>query len=256
MTAILEGDGGGGALAGALRRAGAAPGSWTLERVPGRDWVAASLAGLPAVRAGRFVVRGGHAPARSRDDIRIEAGRAFGTGHHPTTRAALAALGRMALRRPRPRRCLDMGTGAGTLAIAMARTWRVPVVAVDSDPDAVACARANAAANGVARWIDVREGDGYRGLPAAAFDVAAANILAAPLRRMAGGLARALRPGGAAVLAGMLEGQWRAVALAHAARGLSVRAGARRDGWRALEARRGISRPAEGPRGRGGGGAR
>lgn len=244
MTALLGLDGGAdAALADALRRAGAAPESWRVVPVPERDWVAASLAGLPAVRAGRFLVRGGHVPARARSDIRIEAGRAFGTGHHPTTRAALEALARMTLRRRRPRRCLDVGTGAGTLAVAMARAWRVPVLAVDSDPEAVACARANAAANGVARWVEGRQGDGCGGFPDASFDVVAANLFAAPLRRMAGDFARVLRPGGTAVLAGMLEDQWRAVALAHAARGLAVRAGARRDGWRILEARRPVRMP-------------
>ncbi len=67
----------------------------TFERVAPKDWVKASLDGLPPVAAGRFVVHGAHdraAVAVNRIGIEIEAALAFGTGHHGTTRGCLLAL--------------------------------------------------------------------------------------------------------------------------------------------------------------------
>ncbi len=81
LTAAAAGD----AAADALR----------FERVPAKDWVRESLAGLAPVAAGRFIVHGAHDRARvpfNRIGIEIEAALAFGTGHHGTTRGCLLAL--------------------------------------------------------------------------------------------------------------------------------------------------------------------
>jgi ribosomal protein L11 methyltransferase len=94
------------------------------ETVAAKDWVAASLAGLKPVAAGRFTVHGEHdraAIAPNRIGIEIEAALAFGTGHHGTTRGCLLALDRLA-KMKRPRRILDVGTGTGVLAIAAIST--------------------------------------------------------------------------------------------------------------------------------------
>src|ERR1700730_4018486 len=118
----------------------------TFERTRTKDWVAASLAGLPPAQVGCFVVYGAHDRGKvgaNHIGIEIEAALAFGTGHHGTTRGCLAAIGRYGKVR-RPRRVLDIGTGTGVLAIAAARSFRRPVVAGDFDPVAVATARANA----------------------------------------------------------------------------------------------------------------
>jgi ribosomal protein L11 methyltransferase len=91
-----------------------------------RDWVANSLAGLAPVRAGRFLVHGAHDRARLKANdvgIEIEAGLAFGTGHHGTTRGCLLHFDRL-LRRRRPRKVLDVGCGAGVLAIAAAKVLK------------------------------------------------------------------------------------------------------------------------------------
>src|ERR1041385_8509243 len=117
----------------------------TFETVAAKDWVAASLAGLKPVEAGRFTVHGAHDRARiapNRIGVEIEAALAFGTGHHGTTRGCLLALAGL-LKRHRPRRVLDIGTGTGVLAIAAARALRMPVLASDIDPEAVAIARDN-----------------------------------------------------------------------------------------------------------------
>ena len=119
-----------------------------------RDWVANALAGLAPVRAGRFLVHGAHDRAKVGPNdigIEIEAGLAFGTGHHGTTRGCLLHFDRL-LKRRRPQAALDVGCGAGVLAIAAARALRRKVWLGDIDPVAVAVANANARLNGVGEF--------------------------------------------------------------------------------------------------------
>src|SRR4051794_36209084 len=139
-----------------------------------QDWVANSLAGLKPVRAGRFLVHGAHDRDKvgaSDVGIEIEAGLAFGTGHHGTTRGCLLHFDRL-LKRRRPARVLDVGCGAGVLAIAAAKALKRKVWLGDIDPVAVAVANANAALNGVASYakavvsrgvesVSLREGAPY-----------------------------------------------------------------------------------------------
>jgi ribosomal protein L11 methyltransferase len=99
----------------------------------------------------------------------VDPGRAFGTGGHPTTRAALELLAR-ATRGS----LVDIGCGSGVLAIAAAKLGFAPVYAVDNDPVAVEVTRQNAAVNDVT--LEVRVVDALaEAIPAA--DVAVANIL-------------------------------------------------------------------------------
>ena len=76
------------------------------DTIEAKDWVAASLAGLAPVEAGRFLVHGRHDRARvasNRIGIEIEAALAFGTGHHGTTRGCLLALDALVKRRRKRR---------------------------------------------------------------------------------------------------------------------------------------------------------
>ena len=140
----------------------AAP-SLTIEPVPRIDWLAEVEKGFEPVRAGRFGIHGSHAarPPGVRLAIRIDAGLAFGTGHHESTTGCLLALDRLG-RGMRPRACLDMGSGSGVLAIACAKLWRAPTLAVDIDPLAVATGAANGRANGVAPLIRSLDGGRVR----------------------------------------------------------------------------------------------
>jgi ribosomal protein L11 methyltransferase len=200
-----------------LRAIPGAPPEFDLAPLPQRDWVAESLAGLAPVRAGRFLIHGRHdraAASGAAIPIEIEAGIAFGTGHHATTRGCLLAIERIARPAGRPR-VLDIGTGTGILAIAAARLWKAPVMAFDIDPAAVAVARANARANAVAPLVEAvraatpREPAIRRRAP---YDLIVANILAEPLKRLAGPVAKIASQRSKIILSGLLEDQSEAVA--------------------------------------------
>jgi ribosomal protein L11 methyltransferase len=175
----------------------------------------------------RFLVRGTHiaAPAvPGRITLTLDAGMAFGTGEHNSTRGCLVALERVA--HLRPRRILDLGTGSGILAIAAAKLLRVPVLATDIDARAARVAAANARLNGVAHLVRAGKADGWadtaitRGAP---YDLVFANILARPLCAMAHELAVHLAPGGVAILAGLLTVQANWVLSAHRRAGLVLK---------------------------------
>ncbi|HEY2034964.1 MAG TPA: 50S ribosomal protein L11 methyltransferase [Rhizomicrobium sp.] len=217
-----------------------------VQLLPDTDWIKLSQEGLPPVRAGRFFVYGAHdagAVPPGVIPIRIEAGMAFGTGHHETTSLCLGALSDLARRR-RYNNVLDLGCGTGLLAIGAAKLWRQRVVASDIDSVAVAITRENAAANGEATLIHAVIADGLANPALAAkapYDLIIANILAGPLTQLAPSIAHALERGGALILSGLLTWQENLVLSFYRPFGLILRE-TRRDGpWTALvlEASRG-----------------
>ncbi len=197
--------------------------------VPPTDWLAEVARQARPVRAGRFVIHGSHARAAAEQApvaIEIDAGLAFGSGEHETTRGCLLAIDRLpAVLAARPR-ILDVGCGSGVLAIAAAKRWPTArLLAVDNDPVAVAVAAANFALNGVATRCRAALSDGLRASVvrrAAPFDVILANILADPLVAMAAPIARSLKVGGHVILAGLLVRQAAAVLAAYTAHGLRL----------------------------------
>ena len=210
----------------------------TIEPLPERDWLAENRERLASFRIGRFLIREPEDEAPVPPGalpLRIEAATAFGSGRHGSTEGCLRALQML---RGRPvRRPLDLGCGSGILAIAAAKLWPVPVLASDIDPRAVAVARANARLNGVGHLVRVVVADGYRSPVIAArrpFDLVLCNILARPLKRMAGDLARHLAPEGIAVLAGLLAPDGNDVLAAHRAVGLELQRKIDLEGWRTL----------------------
>jgi ribosomal protein L11 methyltransferase len=214
------------------------------ETIAKIDWVAASLAGLAPVEAGRFIVHGAHDRHRvppNRIGIEIEAALAFGTGHHGTTRGCLLALDRL-LKAHRPRRILDIGTGTGVLAIAAARALRRPVLASDIDARSVTAARANARGNRSGGLVEIHRAAGIghgRFRQRAPFDLILANILLAPLQRLARPIARVLAPRGCVVLSGLLPIHANAALAAYRLQGLTLERRIILEDWATLVLRRG-----------------
>jgi ribosomal protein L11 methyltransferase len=193
--------------------------------VPQVDWVRKSLEGLAPVTAGRFFLHGSHDRDRRRaggQSFEIDAGTAFGTGHHGTTAGCLLALDDI-LKRHHPRRIFDLGCGTGVLAIAAARATRRPVLATDIDPEAVRVTIANARLNALAPLTRAHTAAGLHHpviRQSAPYDLVFANILARPLAALAQGLSGLLMPGGHLILSGLTREQLRWIKACYQARGL------------------------------------
>lgn len=213
------------------------------ETLPDIDWVARSLEGLKPVRAGRFFVHGAHDRRKRHSGeiaIEIEAGLAFGTGHHGTTAGCLEMLEQV-VRREHPRNALDLGTGSAVLAIAAARLAHIPVLATDIDPVAVKVAAANARLNHVKGLIETVTAPGFHHPIFAArapFDLIVANILARPLMRLAPQMAEHIALGGSIVLSGILERQRDAVIAAYVGQKFRHVRTLHREGWVTIHLKR------------------
>ena len=203
---------------------------------PDVNWVAKSLEGLQPVIAGGFYVHGSHEaspPPAGVTPIRIDAAEAFGTGHHETTTGCLEAIDR-ALKRRRFRSMLDVGTGTGVLAIALAKRTHLPILASDIDPIAVKTAAQNAQDNGVGRYVIAIEATGleHRQIATAApYDMIVANILAGPLTALATGMRKIAEPGCVVILSGILIHQAPRVVAAYARAGIVLKTKITKKEW-------------------------
>ncbi len=216
------------------------------SRTAAEGWLARTYEAFPEQRVGRrFLIRGTHLPPRQRRRsggrlaLTLDAGVAFGSGEHGSTRGCLRALERVAHRRPR--RIVDIGTGSGILAMAAAALLRRVVLAVDIDPWSVRVAAQNARMNQLHPLVACQLGDGWHARlvrSGAPYDLVFANILARPLCRMAPRLSRRLRPGGNAILSGLLTSQVRMVLSAHRAQGMVLETMLREGQWATLILRR------------------
>ncbi|MER8482264.1 50S ribosomal protein L11 methyltransferase [Mesorhizobium sp. M1322] len=213
------------------------------EPVPDIDWVTRSLEGLKPVRAGRFFVHGAHDRRKRHSGelpIEIEAGLAFGTGHHGTTAGCLEMLEQV-VRRERPRSALDLGTGSAVLAIALAKLAHIPGLATDIDPVAIKVAAANARLNHVKALVETVTAPGFHHPIFAArgpFDLIVANILARPLMRLAPEMAGHIVLGGSIVLSGILDRQRDAVISAYVGQQFRHVRTLHREGWVTIHLKR------------------
>ncbi|HYE44560.1 MAG TPA: 50S ribosomal protein L11 methyltransferase [Caulobacter sp.] len=214
----------------------------TTEALADADWLAMSLSGLPPVREGRFFVFGLHdkglAPPNA-VQLRIEAGAAFGTGHHGTTAGCLRVFHDLLKGRRFPK-VLDVGAGTGVLAIAAARTGSKLAVGTDIDQPSVRIAAENAQVNRAkARFVHASGLSHRRVAATAPYDLVFANILAPPLVALAQDIRTALKPGGVAILSGLLRTQERRVRAAYLARGFRLKRRLHRDAWATLVLQKG-----------------
>ncbi len=215
----------------------------TIEEIENRDWVAESQAGLTPIEAGRFFVHGAHdrhlRPLNAHT-IELEAGQAFGTGHHGTTKGCLLALD-AELKRHTPRRVLDVGCGSGILAIAAAMAIKSVVVASDIDPIAIKVAQENARKNNVQGFVrtSVAAGTGHRSIQEMApYNIVFANILARPLIALAPDIRSVLAKGGRAILSGLTPAQEAGVTAAYRLQGLHLERRFELEDWSTLVVRR------------------
>ncbi len=210
----------------------------SIEKLPETDWIAQSLEGLKPVVAGRFYVHGSHdpKPRLGGTSLQIDAGTAFGTGHHGTTRGCLLALDAI-LKFRQPDNVLDIGCGTGVLAIATAMSARCNVVASDIDPEAQRVTAANAALNGAANNMSVLTAAGTEDRHIVAkgpYDLIFANILARPLISLAGAITSLAATGGDIVLSGLTIDQEHWVLASYRARGAIVVQRIHLEGWSTL----------------------
>jgi len=206
------------------------------EDLPEVDWVAETLRDLHHVRAGRFVMHGSHemdAPAPHETGLRIDAGLAFGTGHHGTTAGCLDMLSEVSKRKTFYN-ALDLGTGTGVLAIAVAKAHQARVLASDIDPVATTTATQNSKLNGVQNFVECITASGFthrRFGQQGPFDLIIANILAKPLQSMAYDIALHTMAGGTIILSGLLPHQQRLIVATFRQHDIMFEKSYIRDGW-------------------------
>ncbi|MBY0337617.1 MAG: 50S ribosomal protein L11 methyltransferase [Acetobacteraceae bacterium] len=211
--------------------------------VEAEGWLARTAQAFPEMALGRrFLIRPTHVPPRrdwGRHVLTLDAGIAFGSGEHNSTRGCLLALEGLRLRHNA--RVLDLGAGSGILAMGAAKLRGVRVLATDIEPWSVRVANENAKLNGLRGRVHSILADGWRNQAVRAggpYDLVFANILARPLCAMARDLADHLAPGGVAILAGLLGVQARMVLAAHRAQGLVLERRLDLEPWCTLVLRR------------------
>ncbi len=214
----------------------------TIEVLPDINWVAKSLEGLPPIETSRFFVHGAHnadkCPA-SRIPLLVDAGEAFGTGHHGTTLGCLRFIEKECQRKI-PERVLDLGWGTGLLAIAAAKLTGRQVIASDIDPIATRVTRENARANKIHPLIQTitAKGTNHPDLKERGpYNLIIANILARPLAKMSPDVEQQLAPGGTLILSGILHAQEQMVLSAYRSQGLFLLDRLRIDEWVTLRLR-------------------
>jgi ribosomal protein L11 methyltransferase len=207
-----------------------------IEVLPEINWVAKSLEGLAPIQTDRFFVHGLHDADKvpgGRLPLLVDAGEAFGTGHHGTTLGCLKLIEREC-KRGIPQNALDLGCGTGLLAIALAKLTRRQVTASDIDPIATRVTRENARVNGVHPLITALTATGFSHPDLAVrgpYDLIVANILAGPLTQLAPAVEQHLAPGGSLILSGILHEQEQMVTSAYRSQNLFLQERLRIDEW-------------------------
>lgn len=211
--------------------------------LPQNDWIKMSLEGLPPVKAGIFRICGTHDKLKHKTgkcEIIIDAGEAFGTGHHGTTMGCMLALDKMLKRNKRPKTVLDVGTGSGVLAIAAAK-FGAYAMGTEIDARAAEVAIENLKVNDVAPRVKIMVANGIRRPTIrrdGGYDLVFANILMKPLVKLSRDLCQSVKPGGHLVLSGLLSTQEPTIKGVFEQRGMVLVDRYRQDVWSALTYKR------------------
>jgi ribosomal protein L11 methyltransferase len=204
------------------------------------DWAHAWQQSFPPIEVGArlLIVPPWEARQESASDGRvqviIEPGRAFGTGHHGSTEGCLVLIEDALRSLHVPGRVLDIGTGAGILAIAAVKLGAPSTLAIDVDPDAIAAARLNAERNGCADRVTLVLGGPETLAAGDRFHLVVANLLTHTHQGLVARYEQLIAPGGLLVLGGILADEYQSVI--DALRPAAFELVARRvvDGWASL----------------------
>lgn len=212
--------------------------SLIIEGLPETDWLEATWRNFPPRQMGRYYVYGSHTaptPPEGSVTLEINAATAFGSGEHETTTTCLLTLDDLAQQGYMFRKPIDMGCGSGILGIAIAKTWDIPVIAADNDPESVRVATNNAALNQCNSLFSAYLSEGFENPEIQGpYDLVIANILATPLIEMAPSLSHALAPKGLVILSGLLNRDREKVVKAYEAEGLHFISHRTLNDWEAL----------------------
>jgi ribosomal protein L11 methyltransferase len=217
-----------------------APPSFIIEELPDTDWLEATWRSFPPRQIGRYYVYGSHTsptPPEGSIPLQINAATAFGSGEHETTTTCLLTLDDLAKNGRLFHKPLDMGCGSGILAIAVAKTWDIPVIAADNDPESVRVTIHNSILNGCAPLLKAYVSDGFENKDVCAagpYDLIVANILATPLIKMATSISRFLAPRGVVILSGLLTRHQEDVVKAYEIEGIRLVSHKTLNDWEAL----------------------
>ena len=132
--------------------------------------------------------------------IKLDPGRAFGTGTHPTTKLALQALETVVRG---GETMIDVGTGSGVLSIAAKSFGVEQIAAYDVDAEAVKAAEENLALNGMQDAITVGANDLLAGIKTKV-ELITANILAEIIVPLIPQAYECLKPGGIFITSGII----------------------------------------------------
>ncbi|MDF3033280.1 MAG: hypothetical protein K0R76_234 [Alphaproteobacteria bacterium] len=214
--------------------------SLMIEELPETDWLEATWRSFPPRQIGRYYVYGSHTsptPPEGSIALQINAATAFGSGEHETTTGCLLTLDDLAKQGRLFHKPLDMGCGSGILAIAVAKTWNIPVIAADNDPESVRVATGNAVLNDCAPLFKAYVSDGFKSKDIhkkGPYDLIIANILATPLIDMAQELSQSLAPKGTVILSGLLSRHRAEVVRAYEEQGVRLVSHRILNDWEAL----------------------
>jgi ribosomal protein L11 methyltransferase len=207
----------------------------SIRSLPDQDWNAHWVASIQPLRIGKqFRIRqswNAAEPSFSGFELIIDPKRAFGSGYHVTTQLLIEML------EDRVRglqRVLDIGTGSGILAMVALRLGAASALAIDIDPDAIECARENAALNGFGDELHLRVGT-LEGLGSERFELVVANLDRSVFLKVGGLIGRQMKAGGRALLSGIQPEDLQDVAPVLEPSGGKVCDRMRRDGWIAIE---------------------
>ena len=165
-----------------------------------------------------------------RELITIEPGMAFGTGTHATTRGCMEFIESVTQSlRGQTITALDVGTGSGILAIALAKLGAARVWALDNDPIALKVAKENFLNNGVAQRVFLYRSSLNR--LRRSFSVVVANLTADTIHGLAASLTKHVAPRGFLILSGILKPQAKEVFLSFSANGFRLLKQKREKEW-------------------------